>query len=58
MRLCFLELAKVCAKVSINKEVVCLFLAFIDNIFFSSTQASNNVNMTLSVEKADMGLTP
>ena len=34
MHLCFLVLTKVCAKVLIKKEVVCLFLAFIDNIFF------------------------
>ena len=35
-----------------------LFLAFIDNIFFSITQPFNSVNMTLSVGKTDMGLTP
>ena len=34
MNPCFFELAKVCAKVFIKKEVVCLFLAFIDNMFF------------------------
>ena len=54
MHLYFLVIAKVCAKVFIKKEVVCLFLAFIDNIFFSITQPSNSVNMTLSVEKTDM----
>ena len=58
MHLYFLVIAKVCAKVFMKKEVVCLFLAFIDNIFFSITQPSNSVNMTLSVEKTDMRLTP
>ena len=45
MHLCFLLLPKVCDKVFIKKEVVCLFLAFIDNIFFSIIQPSNSVNM-------------
>ena len=58
MHLYFLVIAKVCAKVFMKKEVVRLFLAFIDNIFFSITQPSNSVNMTLSVEKTDMRLTP
>ena len=40
----FLVLAKVCAKVFTKKEVACLFFAFIDNIFFSIIQPSNNVN--------------
>ena len=57
MHLYFLVIAKVCAKVFIKKEVVCLFLAFIDNIFFSITPPSNSVNMTLSVEKTDMRFT-
>ena len=56
MHLCFLVLAKVCANLFIKKEVVCLFLAFIDNMFFSITQPSNSVNLTLSVGKNDMGL--
>ena len=54
----FLVVPKLCAPVFIKKEVVCLFLAFIDKIFFSITQPSNSVNMTLSVAKTDMGLTP
>ena len=58
MHLCFLVLAKVCANVLIKKEVVCLFYAFIDNIFFSITQPSNTVNVTPRVEKTDMELTP
>ena len=58
MHLCFLVIAKVCAKVFIKKEVVCLFLAFIDNIFFSITQPSNSANMTLSMGKTDMGPNP
>ena len=56
MHLCFLVLAKVCAKVFIKKEVVCLILAFIDNICFSITQPSNSVNMTLSAQKTNVGL--
>ena len=56
MHLCFLVLAKVCSKVFIKKEVVCLFFAFINNIFFSTIQPFNSVNMTLSVGKTDMWL--
>ena len=53
MHLCFLVvLAKVCF--FIKKEMICLIFAFIDNIFFSITQPSNSVNMTLRVGKIDM----
>ena len=38
----------------IKKEMICLIFAFIDNIFFSITQPSNSVNMTLRVGKIDM----
>ena len=57
MHFCFLVLSKVCAKVFIKKEVVRLFLAFIGNIFFSIIQPFNSVNLMLSVEKTDIGLT-
>ena len=48
IHLCFLVLAKVCAKVFLKENVVCLFLAYIC-IYFSVTQPSSSVNMTLSV---------
>ena len=57
-----LKILKVCAAVFIEKEVVCLFFAFVENLYFFKfnlvsqrlTHPPISVHMTLSVERIDI----